>query len=85
MVFKRNPRTGKVALKWKCGSGPRKGRTVPNVNQCAAAPDIAKAARMKSTRKRTGPAQARKTKKTKKVNPASRTAARLNRLMKKGR
>lgn len=81
LVFKRNPRTGMVSLKWRCETGPRKGRTVPNVNQCSAPPDIAKAARMKATRKRTKASQARKTKKTKRVDPASRTAARLNKLM----
>jgi len=82
LVFKRNPRTGTVSLKWRCETGPRKGRTVPNVNQCSAPPDIGKAARMKATRKRTKAAQARKTKKTKRVDPASRTAARLNKIMK---
>ena len=38
---------------------------------------------MKQTRKRTKVAQARKTKKTKRVNPMTKTATRLNKQMKK--
>lgn len=83
MVWKRNPRTGKVAIKWRCSSGPRKGRTVPNVKDCSAAPDVAQAQRMKVTRQRTKVRQARKAKKTKRVNPASRLAAMLNKKMKR--
>ena len=83
LVFKRKPKGG-ISLKWRCESGPRKGRTVPDVSQCSAAPDIKKAAKMKQTRQRTKVAQARKTKKTKRVNPMSKTAAMLNKKMRKG-
>lgn len=82
LVYRRNPRTGNITTRWRCESGPRKGRTVSDVRQCSAAPDIARAARMKATRQRTKPAQARKTKRTKKINPMTRTATRLNRAMK---
>jgi hypothetical protein len=85
LVFKRNPKTGSISMKWRCESGPRKGRTVPNLAQCSAAPDIKKAAKMKQTRQRTKVAQARKTKKTKRVNPMSRTATMLNKKMRKGK
>lgn len=85
LVFKRNPKTGSISMKWRCETGPRKGRTVPELSQCSAAPDIKKAAKMKQTRQRTKVAQARKTKKTKRVNPMSRTAARLNKQMRKGK
>jgi hypothetical protein len=83
LVFKRKPKGG-ISMKWRCETGPRKGRTVPDVAQCSAPPDIKKSAKMKQTRKRTKVAQARKTKKTKRVNPMSRTAAMLNKKMRKG-
>ena len=83
LVFKKNPKGG-ISLKWRCESGPRKGRTVPDAAQCSAAPDIKKAAKMKQTRQRTKVAQARKTKKTKRVNPMTKTATRLNKQMRKG-
>jgi len=78
MVFRRNPRTGKVSLRWRCESGPRKNRTVPSVKDCSAAPDIAQAQRMKKTRQRTKIRQARKAKRTKRVNPASKLSKMLN-------
>ena len=79
MVFKRNSKGG-VSLKWKCGFGPRRGRIVSDFKQCTAAPNLKKAAAMKKTRASTGVKQARKAKKTKKVNPAARLAAKLNKL-----
>lgn len=78
MVWRRNPKTGKISLRWRCESGPRAGRTVPAVKDCSGAPDVAQAQRMKKTRQRTKIRQARKTKKTKRVNPASRIAKYLN-------
>lgn len=78
MVFRRNPKTGKVSLRWRCESGPRKNRTVPKVADCSGAPDLAQAQRMKKTRQRTKVRQARKAKKTKRVNPSSRLARMLN-------
>lgn len=84
LVFKRNQNTGSISMRWRCESGPRKNKTVADASQCSAAPDIKKSAKMKQTRQRTKVAQARKTKKTKRVNPMTRTATRLNKLMKKG-
>lgn len=78
MVFRRNAKTGKIGLRWRCESGPRKNRTVPRVADCSAAPDIAQAQVMKKTRQRTKIRQARKTKRTKRVNPASKLMQRLN-------
>jgi hypothetical protein len=77
-VFKRNARTGKLSLKWRCESGLRKGRTVADPNQCSAGPDRKKSSQMKLTRARTKVRQARKTKRTKRLNPAAKLAARLN-------
>lgn len=81
MVWKRSSK-GKVALKWRCETGPRAGRTVPTVKDCSAAPDVAQAQRMKTTRQRTKIRQARKSKKTKRINPVSRLIQRLNRAVK---
>ena len=78
MVWRRNPRTGKVTLRWRCESGWRKNRTVPAVSDCGKAPDIAQAQQMKRTRAKTKIRQARRTKRTKRVNPYSKLAQRLN-------
>jgi hypothetical protein len=80
-VFKKKGSTGRVAMKWRCSAGPRKGRVVSDPTQCAAAPDLAKSAQMKRTRARTAVRQARKAKRTKRLNPASKLAARLNRYL----
>lgn len=77
MVWKRNS-NGTVALKWRCETGPRQGRTVPRVNDCSAAPDVAQAQRMKKTRAKTKIRQAKRTAKTKRVNPSSNLSRRLN-------
>jgi len=79
MVWRRNPRTGKVKLSWRCEAGPRKNRTVPNVQDCSKPMDIAQAQRMKKTRAKTKIKQARKSKKTKRINPSSKLIRRLNR------
>lgn len=77
MVWKRTP-TGAVAMKWRCETGPRQGRTVPKVSDCSAAPDVAQAQRMKNTRAKTKIRQAKKTAKTKRVNPSSKLVQKLN-------
>lgn len=84
MVWKRSP-SGQVSLKWRCETGLRAGRTVPKVADCSAAPDIAQAQRMKKTRAQTKLRQARKTKKTKRVNPSSKLTQRLNKQSSKRR
>lgn len=76
MVWRRTPSGPK--LRWRCETGIRKGRTVPSVKDCSAAPNIAQAQRMKKTRARTKVRQARKTKRTKQINPMSRLVRRLN-------
>ena len=81
LVWRRNKKTGEIKLAWRCESGTRIGRTVPQVGDCSAAPDMAKSQRMKTTRKRTGKAQARKTKKAKRINPHSRLIQRLNKAL----
>jgi hypothetical protein len=78
MVWKRNVKTGQVSLKWRCESGPRKGRTVARATDCSAAPDMAASQRMKKTRQKTKVRQSRRTARTKRINPAAKLAARLN-------
>ena len=72
----------KLKLKYRCASGPKAGRIVPDPSACAAPKDLAKAAQMKRTRATTKVRAARKSKKTKRVNPASKILARLNSLTK---
>ena len=78
LIWRRNPRTGKVTLKWRCESGPRQNRTVPKISDCGKSPDVARREQMKKTRARTKIRQARRAKRTKNINPASRLAQRLN-------
>ena len=76
MVFSR---TGnKLKTKWRCTSGTRRGRVVGNAKDCDAPIDQKKRAQMKVTRKTKSKVAARKVKKTKRVNPASKRVAALN-------
>ena len=68
----------KVARKYRCGSGRRKGRVVAKISQCFAAPDIKKSTKFKQTKRRLGKRLSRKAKKTKRTNPASRRLKALN-------
>jgi len=72
----------KIKLKYRCTSGPKTGRIVPDPKACSARKDMDKVAQMKRTRATTKVRQARKAKKTKRVNPASKILARLNALTK---
>jgi len=83
MVFARVGKGGasgkaKVKMKWRCETGGRAGRLVSSPAQCGASVDVAKRAQMKKTRARTKAVQARRAKKTKKVNVASRVMQALN-------
>lgn len=69
----------KVVRKYRCTSGRRKGRVVAKMSQCFAAPDIKKRVRLKQTKLKLGPRMTRKAKRTKRVNPASRRVAAMNR------
>jgi hypothetical protein len=85
LVWKRNSKTGRVVLKWRCTTGPRKNRTVTKAQDCSSAPDLAQQQKFKQTRAKTKVRQARRAKKTKRINPASRLATRLNKLNKNNR
>ena len=71
-------RGNKVVRKFRCAGGKRHGRIVGKPAQCFAAPDIKKRMKLKITKARLGARMIRKSKKTKRVNPASRRVAALN-------
>jgi hypothetical protein len=74
-----NANTGvSLKLKWRCTSGLKKGRLVPDVSVCGTPKDMDKANRMKRTRANTKIRQARRASKTKRVSPASKLLALLN-------
>ena len=68
-----------VVRKYRCTSGPRKGRVVTKMSQCFAAPDIKKRATLKKTKARMGARMARKARRTKRTNPASVRLKAMNR------
>lgn len=72
-------RSGKqVVRKFRCTSGPRKGRIVPSMSKCYGAPDVKKRAQLKRTKARLGKKMSRRARKTKRVNTASRRVQALN-------
>jgi len=79
-AFKRT-KSGAGRLKFRCPTGPRKGRVVSKPSDCFKAPDPAKAAKMRLTRRRTGIRQARKARRTKRVNPFAKLVKQLNKRM----
>ena len=72
----------KVVRKYRCTGGRRHGRVVSNVTQCYAAPDIKKRTRLKITKARLGSRLGKKSKRTKRVNPASRRVQAMNKAAK---
>lgn len=73
----------KVVRKFRCTSGARKNRIVSSMAQCYAAPDLKKRAQMKRTKARLGKKMARRARKTKRFNVASRAVQRLNKAQRK--
>ena len=76
-------RGNKVVRKFRCSGGRRKGRIVSTPAQCFAAPDIKKRVKLKLTKARLGSRMSRKTKKTKRANPASKRVQALNKSSRK--
>lgn len=68
----------KVVRKYRCTAGLRKNRVVASPAQCFAAPDVKQRALFKRTKARLGTRMARKAKRTKRINPASRRVQSLN-------
>ena len=69
---------GWIVRKIRCVGGRRHGRIVAKVAQCYAAPDPKKRARLKIMKARLGARLAKKTKRTKRTNPASIRLKQLN-------
>ena len=81
MVWAR--RGQKVIRKYRCTFGRRKGRVVANLGQCSAPLDIQKRFTLKRTKARMGKRMQRKIARTKRINPASKRVARLNKIGRK--
>jgi hypothetical protein len=64
-----------LVRKYRCSGGKRHGRIVSSPTACHAAPNVARSARMKVTRARLGKVMARRAKRTKRINPASKRLA----------
>ena len=77
MVWRKMGNTIKRAV--RCTSGRRKGRVVSNPAQCSKPLDIKKRLTLKRTKAKMGARMARKARRTKRFNPASRRVRRLNR------
>lgn len=85
MIFTRSGKSGgsvKTKQKFTCSSGPRAGKRVSSIAQCFAPVDIAKRIQMKKTRARTKLRQARKAKRTKRIDPSSLLTKILNKARK---
>lgn len=81
MIFARKKSKGggvKQVQKFICTGGPRAGRRVSSIAQCSAPVDVDKKIQMKKTRARTKVRQARRTKRTKRIDPSSLLAKALN-------
>lgn len=76
VVFARRGRT--VTTKFRCTVGARAGRVVSNPSQCAAPIDLKKRFVLKRTKMAKGARMMKKAQRTKRVNPASKIVARLN-------
>jgi len=77
MVWRKMGNTIKRAV--RCTSGRRKGRVVSNPAQCSKPLDIKKRLTLKRTKAKMGARMARKARRTKRFNPASRRVRSLNR------
>lgn len=68
----------KVTRGVRCTSGRRKGRVVKTAAQCSAPIDLKKRLTLKKTKAKFGKRMARKARRTKRFNPASRRLRTLN-------
>lgn len=77
MVWRRSGNKIKRAV--RCTAGRRKGRVVSSAAQCSAPIDIKKRLTLKRSKAKFGKRMARKSRRTKRMNPASRRLKTLNR------
>jgi hypothetical protein len=68
-----------VVRKYRCTSGQRKNRVVAKISQCFRPIDVKKRVQLKRTKARLGNRMARKARRTKRTNPASKRLKTLNR------
>lgn len=68
----------KVARKYRCTFGKRKGRVVANPSQCSAPVDMKKRFTLRRTKAQKGSRMTRKAQRTKRTNPASKMVRALN-------
>lgn len=81
MIYARKKTKGsgiKQVQKFICGNGPRAGKRVSSIAQCSAPVDVDKKIQMKKTRARTKVRQARRAKRTKRIDPSALLAKALN-------
>ena len=71
-------RGNKIVRKYRCTSGPRKGRVVSNPTQCSKPIDMKKRMNMKRMKAANATRIKRKSARTRRVNPASKMLKRLN-------
>ena len=76
MVWRRSGKTVKRAV--RCTSGRRKGRVVSNPSQCTKPINLKKRLTLKRTKAKMGARMARKARRTKRLNPASKRVRSLN-------
>jgi hypothetical protein len=69
----------KMTRKYRCTSGPRKGRIVAKASTCTAPMNVKKSAKMKATRRAKKSIQAVRASRTKRTNPISRRVSQVNR------
>ena len=72
-------RGNKVKRLYRCESGPRKGRIVSSPRKCGEPIDLKKRQQMRKLKAAKGKMMVRKTRRTKRTNPASRRLRALNR------
>lgn len=71
-------RGNKVVRKFRCMSGPRKGRMVSSPAQCSKPKDMKKSRTLKKTKAQKGYRMTKKANKTKRLNPVSKRIRRMN-------
>tara|TARA_B100000676_G_C17586758_1_gene584872 strand:- start:129 stop:512 length:384 start_codon:yes stop_codon:yes gene_type:complete len=89
-IFGRSPgkfgsgsKKGKLTRKFRCPTGPRKGRIVAKPETCNAPLNVQQSTRMKGTRRAKGSIQGAKASYTKKYSPASIRTKKMNTSLKK--
>jgi len=70
----------KIVRKFRCSVGQRKGRVVSDPSQCAKPIDMKKRMTLRKTKAKMGARIAKKSQRTKRMNPASKAIQRLNKV-----